>query len=235
MSGSTMTTILAHRGNAEGPDTNAENVLQTLDAALARGWGLEIDIRRAADGRFYLSHDPQPSADGRLADDFFTCLRAHPEATVALNIKEVGYEDALIAYLIEQRAVRNLFLFDMELIERSAGETARAFKRLAPQVTVAARVSDRGESIERALANEAASVVWLDEFDRQWCTDDDVRRLKRAGRQVYAVSPDLHRFPPNMTRRRWIDFCNWGVDGICTDYASALESIRELVVLGVAA
>ena len=79
-------------------------------------------------------------------------------------------------------------------------------------------MSDRGESIERALSIGAASVVWLDEFDRLWATEQDVRRLKQAGRMVYAVSPDLHGFSLIATRARWAQFSAWGVDGICTDY-----------------
>jgi glycerophosphoryl diester phosphodiesterase len=231
-----MTSILAHRGNAEGPSPETENGLLAIDAALRHGWGVEIDIRRAADGRFYISHDPRPSADGCSADAVCTLLRAYPDATVALNVKELGDEEALLSYLAAQRVLAGIFLFDMELIEPRAGETARAFKSMRPDVRLAARVSDRGESIDRALAIEAASVVWLDEFDRLWCTEQDVRRLKQAGRTVYAVSPDLHQFAPIETRQRWIDFCRWGVDGICTDYAAALTSVVELIgKLGAAA
>jgi glycerophosphoryl diester phosphodiesterase len=224
-------TIIAHRGNAEGPSPRTENGLAAISAALRRGWGVEIDIRRADDGRFYISHDQRVSADDCEADDVCALLRRHPGATVALNVKELGYEDALIAYLERQRVLQRLFLFDMELVETTAGTTARTFKQLQRDVRVAARVSDRGESIERALSIEAASVVWLDEFDTLWCTEQDVRRLKKAGRQVYAVSPDLHHFSPSDTRRRWVQFSQWGVDGICTDYASALASVVEVVSL----
>lgn len=233
-----MLTIFAHRGNAEGPSPDTENGLAAIGASLRRGWGVEIDLRRAGDGRFYISHDRRPSADGCEADPVCALLRAYPEAKVALNVKELGYEEALVAYLEAQWILPRAFLFDMELLEANAGETARAFKRLRRGVRVAARVSDRGESIERALAIDA-SIVWLDEFDRLWCTEQDIRRLKRAGRQVYAVSPDLHRFSPNDTRERWIQFCRWGLDGICTDYASALASVVTVVTaldqVGVAA
>jgi glycerophosphoryl diester phosphodiesterase len=230
-----MTSIIAHRGNTEGPSAATENGVRTVTAALESGWGVELDIRRAENGRFYLSHDRRPAADEHSADDVFARLRAHPGATVALNLKELGYEADLVRYLEAQGVLQQVFLFDMELIEPTAGETARLLKRLNPKVQVAARVSDRDESIERALAIEAASVVWLDEFDSLWCTEQDVRRLKKAGRQVYAVSPDLHQFSPNTTRQRWIQFCQWGVDGICTDYAWALACVREAVTLGVAA
>jgi glycerophosphoryl diester phosphodiesterase len=220
-----MPIILSHRANVAGRRPSMENSVPAVRAALAEGWGLETDIRRAADGRFYISHDRQSHADGYLADGIWALIRAVPQTTVALNIKELGDEAALIAYLTEQQVLDRVFLFDMELIEPRAGETARRFRELAPSVRVAARVSDRGESLDRALSIDAASVIWLDEFDGPWCTAADVRRLRGAGRTIHAVSPDLHGAPYAQSRARWLDFIAWGVDGICTDYPAALERL----------
>ena len=162
-------------------------------------------------------------------------FRARPHAVIALNIKELGDEAALIAFLESQGVIAQTFLFDMELIEPRAGETARRFRDLHPAVSLAARVSDRGESIARALDIDVASVIWLDEFDGLWCTESDVRALKDAGRTVYAVSPELHGAPPAVTRERWADFINWGVDGICTDYPLALDRMMKSLEREVAA
>jgi glycerophosphoryl diester phosphodiesterase len=213
-----MMTIFAHRGNIIGPDCGSENTVPAMRAALARGWGVEVDIRRTPDGRFYISHDHRSAAAGAAADEFFEVFRAHPRAPIALNIKETGYEENLIAYLDEQGVLRQTFLFDMELIEARAGDMAAMFRRLHPAVGLAARVSDRGEPIDRALGIEPASIIWLDEFDSPWCTYADVRRLKNAGRAVYAVSPELHGFPLDHARTRWSQWIAWGVDGICTDF-----------------
>ena len=222
----TMPTILAHRGNINGPVPLEENRLPMVRRALRRGWGLEIDIRRTAAGHFYLSHDALPSADdGLLAETFFAELRRFPAATVALNIKELGYETELLKLLAAARVTDQIVLFDMELIEPIAGETARRFRAIDPYIRIAARVSDRGESIERALALTVASVIWLDEFDTQWATAADIHRLRAAHRKVFAVSPDLHRFPIDRTRARWTDFRRWGVDAICTDYPADLERL----------
>jgi glycerophosphoryl diester phosphodiesterase len=220
-----MPLILSHRGNIVGPCPSAENRLPTMDGALRFGWGLETDIRRDANGRFYISHDARPSAAGLLAEDFCTLFRANRRATIALNIKELGHEDSLIDFLKKEDVLGQVFLFDMELLERKPGKTARRFRDRHESVRLAARVSDRGESIEQALAIDAASVVWLDEFDGPWCTAKDVKRLKRAGRAVHAVSPDLHGRSFEATRARWMDFISWGVDGICTDYPAALDRL----------
>lgn len=220
-----MPAILAHRGNTHGPSPAHENRLGGIERALARGWGLEIDIRRDRDGHFYIAHDAKASAAGFEADAICAAIRRYPRATVALNIKELGYEAALLEFLTEQQILRQCFLFDMELVERTPGRTARLLRALHPHVQIAARVSDRGESLTRALAIDAASVIWLDEFDSPWASERDVRSLKAAGWTVYAVSPDLHQYPMAAARSRWVDFARWGVDGICTDYPNELAGL----------
>jgi len=233
--GTPMPIVLSHRGNLAGPSPAHENRLSTVRDALELGWGIETDIRRSPEGEFYIAHDPQTAISGLLAEKFCAAFRAHPAATIALNIKELGDEQALIDFLSAQRVLAQVFLFDMELIEPVAGATARRFREIHPAVALAARVSDRGETIERALGIPEASVIWLDEFDRPWATERDVRRLKDAGRVVHAVSPDLHKHSFEATRARWLDFIRWGVDGICTDYPAALDRLLKAVVRETAA
>jgi glycerophosphoryl diester phosphodiesterase len=223
------TTILAHRGNINGPGPR-ENTLSSVRSALEHGWGIETDLRRESQGRFYISHDLHARPASRSADAFCSLFRQFPHATIALNLKETGAEAELVAYLEEQRVIDQVFLFDMELIEEVPGHTAQHIRSLHPTVRLAARVSDRHEPVARALDIESASVIWVDEFEDLWCTKDDIRALKDAGRTVYAVSPELHNYPLRMVPDRWRDFIKWGVDGICTDYPAALDEM--LVELG---
>lgn len=216
-----MPTILAHRGNVDGPSPS-ENRPAAIHAALQRGWGLELDIRRDGRGVFYVSHDAMPSAHGAEAAAVFALIRRYPSATIAVNVKELGYEADLVAFLDTAGVLAQSFLFDMELIEPVAGAAATALRRACPALGLAARVSDRGETIERALADDAAGIVWLDEFDGPWCTAADVAALRAAGRAVYAVSPDLHGRGAIEAQQRWIDFLDWDVAGICTDYPELL-------------
>ena len=222
-------TILAHRGNIDGPCAD-ENALSSMRVALERGWGIETDIRHEGRGRFYISHDRRPVPEGRSADAFCSLFRQFPEATIALNVKELGAERQLLGYLARQQVIDQVFLFDMELIEDVPGTTARTLRCCHPTVRLAARASDRGEPVDQALRITDASICWIDEFDSAWCTAADVQRLQAAGRTVYAVSPDLHRHSLRDTRDRWDDFIRWGVDGVCTDYPAALE--ERLVGLG---
>ncbi len=216
--------VLAHRGNVEGPDRPRENSLGQVGEALACGFGLETDVRYAEGQGFYLSHDPMPPSVDSLLAAHAALWRRHPAATIALNIKELGQERALLDALNALGVASQVFLFDMELVEPRAGETARLLRRFNAAVRLAARVSDRGEPVERALGIEAATVIWLDEFDGPWATAGTLRSLKAAGKTVYAVSPELHGRPLEEAERRWREFARWGVDGICTDWPARLAA-----------
>lgn len=185
---------------------------------------METDIRRDAAGRFYVSHD---QAEWSAANDAvaFCALWRHARVPIALNVKELAYEAELIAFLRAQDALSHVFLFDMELLESTAGETARRFRSLDADVRLGARVSDRNEPIEQALAIRCADIVWLDEFDRPWAVESDVRLLQAHGRAVYAVSPELHGASPSVMQRRWTQLITWGVDGICTDAPTQLDRV----------
>lgn len=207
-----------------GPDPTHENRLARVGDALAAGYGLETDVRYAAGQGFYISHDLAMPTGQSLLAAHCALWRRHPDAIIALNVKELGQERALLEALNALRVVPQLFLFDMELIEPQAGETARLYRRFDAAVTIAARVSDRGEPLERALAIEVARAIWLDEFDGPWATAETVARLKAAGKAVYAVSPELHGRSLGEAEARWRDFAAWGVDGICTDWPARLAA-----------
>ena len=227
--------MLAHRANVCGPDHLAENTPGSVRAALASGWGLELDVRRTAGGVFYFSHDGRPAADAAEADDICAAIARYPAATIAMNVKETGYEGDLLAYLDRRGILRQSVLFDMELVEPVAGATAALFRQLHPTVRIAARVSDRREPLRRALAIEAASIIWLDEFDMLWAEECDIQTLRSRGRSVYAVAPDLHGAAFDRTRARCVEFARWGVDAVCTDYPASVQRVLGDLPMGAAA
>ena len=49
--------FIAHRGNFSGPDKATENSVQSIDAALLKGFDVEIDVWKKNDGNLYLGHD----------------------------------------------------------------------------------------------------------------------------------------------------------------------------------
>jgi glycerophosphoryl diester phosphodiesterase len=224
--------LLAHRGNLSGVSGRQENTPELIIQALEKGFGIETDIRRAATGELYISHDRKPILSGELSrqlvSDHAALWRQFPRQPVAVNVKETGHEELLIAFLEQYNLVQQAFLFDFELIEGRPGTMARTIRSMHPTIRLAARTSDRyAETIEQALSIECADIIWLDEFDALWARNEDILRLKAAGRLVYAISPEIHGFPMEMAECRWQEFADWGVDGLCTDWP-----IRAAEMLG---
>ena len=214
-------TILAHRGNTLGPDPARENTLVACAAALADGFGLEIDLRRDHRGRFLISHDPTEWTPGSSIAGYTHIFAKYPERVIAVNVKELGYLEMLINEVTEGTFGRCAFLFDFELLEPankgSAQRTIRSFAASCA-VTLASRMSDRGEPIEECLAIPG-EIVWADEFDRPWLTKQTIDRVHAAGRQVYVVSPEIHGADRATRLARWAALNRWEVDGLCTDFA----------------
>lgn len=216
--------VLAHRGNLSGPDPGRENSPASICEAIAEGYSLETDIRFAPGFGFYIGHDAKPPTPASALEVHAEIWRRNPGCLVALNIKEIGNEALLLERLNALDVASQVFLFDMELIEPHRGEMAASFRSLDADIAIAARVSDRQEPVSSALGIDSASAIWVDEFDGPWATRATVEELVRAGRTVYAVSPDLHGAAPIQSIRRWHEFASWGVAGICTDWPLLLTS-----------
>jgi glycerophosphoryl diester phosphodiesterase len=216
-----VTDILAHRANVDGPKPALENSLAATQHALESGFGLETDLRRDSQKRFYIAHDPQPWTPQNDFKQFAALFRAFSNQTIAMNVKELGYEADLIALQQSGGLGGKSFYFDFELLEpKSPGSAQRLIHKLpgGEKTLMAARLSDRGESLAQCLAIPA-SVVWADEFDSLWLTRKEVGAVHAAGRKFYAISPELHGFDEAARLKRWREFKEWQIDGLCTDYA----------------
>ena len=113
------------------------------------------------------------------------------------------------------------FYFDFELLEpKTPGNSQRLIQKLpgGEKTSMAARLSDRGEPLEQCLSIPA-NVVWADEFDSLWLTRKEVETVHTSGRKFYAISPELHGFDETARLKRWQQFKDWKIDGLCTDYA----------------
>ncbi len=215
------TLILAHRANLSGPHSAVENSLEACADALRGGFGLETDLRRAGDGRFYISHDPRPLSSENALEGYTEVFRKFPDAELAINVKELGYESELVELMRAACVGQRSFYFDFELLEPASPGAAQRKLRSMPggnSVRLAARLSDRGENMAQCLGIPA-EIVWADEFDSLWLTEREVKQVKAAGRRFYVISPEIHGFDYETMRSRWRDFQAWHVDGVCTDYA----------------
>jgi len=216
-----MTTILAHRANLAGPHSAIENSPGACARALEAGFGLETDLRRDAAGVFYISHDPLPRTPSNSLAVYSELFANHPWAELAINVKELGYKPALVELMNSGRLGGRAFYFDFELLEPSTpGAAQRKIKSLpdGAGIRMAARLSDRGETLAQCLAIPA-EIVWADEFDKLWLTAQEAEMVRAAGRRLFVISPELHGFDAAARKRRWADFKAWGVDGVCTDFA----------------
>ena len=216
-----MIDILAHRANVDRPDPAAENTLAATRRALELGFGLETDLRKDAQNRFYIAHDLQPWSPKNDFAQFTKLFREFSDRTIAMNVKELGYEAELIELQHDGYLGNRSFYFDFELLEpKTPGQAQRKMRGLpgGGHAAMASRLSDRGETLEQCLSIPAA-VVWADEFDSLWLTEEHVKAVRKAGRLFYAISPELHGFDDPTRLRRWRQFKQWGIDGLCTDYA----------------
>jgi len=218
-----MTVILAHRGNLRGPAPLAENTLGAAAEALSLGFGLETDLRLDGTGRFYISHDPQPRITDNDLDNFLKLFAKYKDCCIAINVKELSDAADLIALQLSGKFGSNSFYFDFELLEPTRrGYTQRMIRTLplGDQVRLASRLSDRNEPLEECLSIPA-NIVWADEFNSLWLTKNDRAAVRDAGRLFYVISPELHGFSDAMMLRRWADFKEWEIDGLCTDFPIA--------------
>ncbi len=214
-------TIMAHRANLTGPKSVEENSLAACAAALEAGFGLETDLRRDPAGRFYISHDAVPRTPANCLEHFSALFAKFPNAELAINAKELGYEAELFRLAQDRRLGERGFYFDFELLEPEAPGAAQEKIRRLPggaSVRLASRLSDRGETLTQCLGIPA-EIVWADEFDSLWLTEREVRAVQAAGRLFYIISPEIHGFDRATTKKRWADFKHWHIDGLCTDYA----------------
>jgi glycerophosphoryl diester phosphodiesterase len=216
-----MTTILAHRANLAGPHSAVENSLEACARALEAGFGLETDLRRDAVGRFYISHDPLPRTTVNSLEAYAELFARHPAAELAINVKELGYEAALVALMNSGKLGARSFYFDFELLElETPGAAQRKIKALpgGDKIALASRLSDRKEPLAQCLSIPA-EITWADEFDSLWLTAKEAEAVRAAGRRLFVISPELHGFDAATMKQRWRDFKAWGVDGVCTDFA----------------
>lgn len=216
-----MIDLLAHRANVDGPVPASENSVAATRRALELGFGIETDLRRDKEQRLYIAHDPQPWSEQNNFIKFAALFRSFPDRTIAMNVKELGYEADLISLQASGDLGNKSFYFDFELLEpTSPGRSQKLIQTLpgGGKASLASRLSDRGEPLEQCLSIPA-DIVWADEFDSLWLAGEQVEQIHSARRKFYAISPELHGFDETTRLKRWRDFKEWGIDGLCTDYA----------------
>ena len=223
-----MTLVIAHRGAS---DARPENTLEAFRHAAELGAdGVELDVRRTADDRLVVHHDPVLD-DGRviretLAADLPADL---PELAPALDacagmfvnveIKNAEGEPDFdpsdwiahrVAVELQRRRQPTRWLVSSFRLE-----TAETFRRLLPAVRTAWLVyRPTDDVIERAAGSNHAAVHPSVEF----VTEHSIRAAHAVGLAINTWTCD----EPDRMR----ELIRWGVDGICTNVPDVAASVR---------
>lgn len=201
--------IIAHRGMWSHPDE--KNTAAAFDAALARQYSIETDLRDMH-GQLVISHDPaMPPALSGL--DFLMRFREkNPNIPLAINIKSDGLH-TLMAQALAGWSPEDYFLFDMSIPD--------TLGYLRQGLSVYLRCSEYEIPAPKLLPQ--ARGIWLDAFEEEWYDPATIEPWTSQGKAVCIVSPELHR---RAHQTHWAKLKAWGLGrhpllSLCTDYPDA--------------
>jgi glycerophosphoryl diester phosphodiesterase len=222
--GFTVVDVIAHRGACRQA---GENTVEAFRRAVELGAdGIELDVRRTADGVLVVHHDA--IADGRpiietpRADlpehvpTLAAAVDACSGAWVNVEIKndpadpdfdpDDGVAAAVVAELAERDPRRLMFSsFRLETVDRC--------RQLTPDVPTAWLVVDVDD--DRIARNVRHGHPAINPWERE-LTADVIERCRSAGLEVYAWTCN----DPG----RAVDLATWGVSGIITDVPDVIRT-----------
>lgn len=216
--------ILAHRGIGFGEE---ENTLKAFRAARELDFGLELDARLLQNGAVHVTHDLQ---DVNLTLDSVKTLLSGFKSPIAVHVKEDSLELAREVCRSTAHCPR-VFIFDLTL------EAAREIKNEFPQAEIGLSVGEQPflptvYSLDEVLNVPECGVVWWDEWTKLGAVynEGQIRRIREAGKVIYAVSPELHKSTvphhelAGSPEIAWRELVRLGVNGICTDFPLELRA-----------
>jgi glycerophosphoryl diester phosphodiesterase len=227
-----MTSIIAHRGASRACP---ENTLAAFRTAVDLGAdGVELDIRRTADGQLVVHHDPH-LPDGRalvatlrsdlpdhvpgLHEALDACVGLFVNIEIKNDPSEPDHDPSdwvLRRTLSElERRTADRATAGRWLISSFRPETVEMCRRIGPRVRTAWLVEQiDGDVVARsALAGHAALHPWVDRLEHRW-----VRACRAVGLAVNTWTCD----DPERMR----ELVAWGVDGICTNVPDVALAVR---------
>jgi hypothetical protein len=206
--------VLAHRGLWS--TLHDENSIEALTDALDCNYGIEFDVRDS-NGSIVIAHDIVNELKPSALQLFDAYYLSSCSAILAINIKADGL-GRLIADMLAQRGIKNYFCFDMSVPEtlRYRRSGIRYFTR-------------QSEYEENPVFYHDAAGVWMDMFESDWITADDIRLHLDRGKQVAIVSPELHVRPHMIFWEGLKDSGLYRHDGLmlCTDHPVSARSFFD--------
>ena len=211
--------LLGHRG-ARATRTVPENTLDSFDLALAQGCdGFEFDVRKTADGRAVICHDPVVG-DLEISKMGPRCLQTLP------TLKEVLTRYAAKAFLDIELKVQGLEYSLLSALRMHTPQRGFVVSSFLPEVLEALATLDR--SLPLGLLSETPSQLarwkrapahWIlphfTQIDSDLC-----KAIHVEGKKIVAWTVNdkegMHRF------------ASWGIDGLISDDTEALVATLKM-------
>ncbi len=208
--------VLAHRGASAAAPENTPEAFALADQLGADG--VELDVRRHADGRLLVAHDPLPDSSAEvdslrlstLADVLDAC---GDRMLVNVEIKnwktDAGYDPtmAMVAPILDELRRRGASARPRWLISSFSWSTVAACRAAAPDIATACLTSGPVDAvtIDRvAAAGHRALHPWEPQVDAEL-----VAMCHRSGLALTTWTCN--------DAARLIELADLGVDGVCTD------------------
>ena len=208
--------ILGHRGASVAATENTPEAFRLADEMGADG--IELDVRRVADGRLLVAHDPLPDSLTEVDQLHLATLDEVLDACgdrmlVNVEIKnwpaDAGFDPtmAMVAPIVELLRRRGTAAVSRWLISSFSWDTLAACRAAAPEIATAWLVSTVSADRIVAIAEAGHTAVnpWepnvTEEFDTRchdaglsvntWTCNDPVRLVELAGLGVDGVCTDV--------------------------------------------
>jgi glycerophosphoryl diester phosphodiesterase len=208
-----MVRIIAHRG-FWWPDIDHQNRPWALQAAIDRGWDVEVDVWGVREDQLQVGHD-KVEARWTLPSIAESHVFVHMKApTQALRISAVlertGYQGKSSVFVSPMGKNNELVLSEAVVQLLVVSSHNDLFDKM-----------DVLQSAKRRGWEQTIRGVWLEQPDTDWVTDGVIHELHAYGMRAYVVSPELHRRQLRLDMlSEWAD-----ADGVCTDYPHLLSQI----------
>lgn len=180
--------FLSHRGLWKTQPE--QNTLSAFQLSFQQGFGCELDIRDASE-QLVISHDLSTTPYLLLEEVFQAYNTINQNLPIAINIKADGLQQ-LLKQQIEKYAITNYFVFDMSIPD-TLGYQKHQLKYF----------TRHSEYEPQPIFYNQAEGVWLDCFNSDWWTPEDVEKHMQNNKFVVLVSPELHKREYHQAWETW--------------------------------
>jgi hypothetical protein len=180
--------ILSHRGMWNTP--TEKNKISAFTRSFEHGFGCELDIRDH-ENKLAISHDI-PQGNCLYLEEVLECYqKCNSQATIAINVKADGLQSHL-KELLTKYYISNYFVFDMSIPDTLGylGKDIKTFSR-------------HSEYENNPAFYEKVDGIWLDCFNGEWWTKEELKQHFSQGKTVALVSPELHKRNYQETWDKW--------------------------------